>query len=346
MPAQLSAYARNVGAPGSGHRQHERGWAVADLEEGAAPTETVPAAQSPDPLIGPEPIRDPLRRFRYSPVGGGVATTEDCRVRWTTDTRDLTRRSMSGGERGARKRFWARLQDARYPRDPVSALVFALGLYLGPIPELQTQEQFAAYWTRERIETIAKRWLITPMTPNYAPAMMREARENLIAAAAEMTTSLVADAKNPDVPWTARIQAKGIVIREASASAPTTIQDLGLPPFIPENADLIRQALPTLAARIPDVARAKLIIDGIKEWLADNPAVPRATAAPARVVFEMTDSSPVSPEALTEAPPPPPDRDPSAGVLPDLSSPATGDEADEIEDFLDSIIPTSAEEVA
>ena len=298
---------------------------------------------------------DPLDRYRnYARVGGVVDRTKppkDRRVDWAAEQRPLIcDHEMTRGEIKARRRYWRRLSDRRYAANKPAAIAYALGLYHGPIPELQTRAQFERYWTLARLQRIADRWDLEPVGPDYASARMRATREHYLAEAPLIAQELVAAGRNPKVPWTARINAMLGAARMASEACPTTVEDLGLPPLIPENWDLIFSLLPQLAARIPGEKRSEMIVGAIREWLAVTKPVEKPSTTPRRVEF-VHDAPGTAPaledDGADDIPPPPPP--PSAvGLVEDPTLPSVIDpsDADDIDSMIGEIVAPPAKVVS
>lgn len=324
---------------------------VAQVEPAAGPAVPVDGAA----LLHPAPAIDPVARYRdyeYLPSGHPDRTKlRDFRVVWSGEGRDPNFvHRMTGGERRARRKYFARLAQKRHTADKAAAVAYALGLHYGPIPELQTEAEFTAYWTRERLTAIAKRWDLEPVGASFAAAKMREARECYLREAPQIADELTRIGKDKNVPWTARVNALLGAARMASEACPTTVEDLGLPPLIAENWNEILALLPQIAARIPNEKRAEMIIGAIREWLAVTKPIEKPSTGPRRVIFEhQAPADPSAPAAdgadeVVPPPPPPPNAIDSVEdpTLPSITSP---DDADSIEGLINEIVVGDAKVV-
>lgn len=232
----------------------------------------------------------PTDKYRFLKInaGGLTKTLFDRRANWALEVRELNSvDELSGGERTARRKFWERLTNKRHASDPVGAVSYALGLERGPIPELQTEEEFREQWTPEKLARIAARWKVSPLTPNYVREQMRNTRASLMADAQSDAEELSRLSRDKSLSPRTRAQILTSKLAMAFKVAGPELEGFAIPDLVPANYDAIYQARLQVAAGMKDTARAALVCGLLGEWLADNKPVGKTGRAPVkRVVME------------------------------------------------------------
>lgn len=200
----------------------------------------------------------------------------DRRTFWAADYRDqVPYEKLSRGEKKVRHAFYHMTHPA--PGEPiitpVQAVVKALRLELGPVPELQSKEEFAKYWTLERIQSIADRWTGHPSTRPFAHIearnIVKSTESHVATEIMRVAAKLVEEAFDPENKATDRIKAQlGLLkiagvgkSRPAPPGPPVT-----LPTNFRENHATIVPRLFEQCAQDPNVNRGRLRQEGLR-WM-------------------------------------------------------------------------------
>ena len=132
----------------------------------------------------------------------------DDRQRWAHPSRDrVSWGELTRGERSRRVKF-ARLVSLGVQADV--AIRDVLDLALGPVPGLQTQEEFDAMWAPDQVVEIASRWLRAGHFRTYAKDETDVARAKLASWAGRFAETLKEIADDPKATPTARVKAAQI----------------------------------------------------------------------------------------------------------------------------------------
>lgn len=317
-----------------------------DHSETHAP-ESETAAAEPSAIDEAEPpvlVFDPLCRYIHREPATGKLT--DRRKMWTVDG-PASARVISRGERRARWLFWKRLADDRYPISAAGAVAHALGLRLGPILEIETREKFDAYWSRARLDRIAKQWQLEPMGPEFSAARGRQVKEALIQDLDQDVALLKRISRDTTATTSARVAAIRARVEIALQFVGPLTERITIPELIPENREAIETFRLNLAVNAKDKEQAKMVIDLLGEWLATNPRLP-AGGRPSKVVFERL---PLPGQQQQIASPP---AEPAAEKADDLAdlppdAPAEPDDAEAlVPEVIDpnETLPTNAKQAA
>lgn len=147
---------------------------------------------------------------RYLRRIGKKQTPVDRRRLWASEHREFVAwEQLSKGERRRRRRF-ARLVAQR--NSPMDAIREVLGLDEGPVPEVDTQESFDRYWTKDLLADLSNQWLRSPYFRNYAKAQVRAAHNRMGAAAELAVDTLVEACTDPTASRAARVKAAQILL--------------------------------------------------------------------------------------------------------------------------------------
>jgi hypothetical protein len=193
----------------------------------------------------------------------------DRRPWWASEDRELCAYAeLSKGEQRARGLFHALTHPAAQaePLEPEKALRQALGLDAGPIPDVQTQEAFDAYWSPDHVKSVAARWLASRLTRAYVPAEAHRARRRIEAAAPGAARVLIEIAHNPDVPAAARVRAcTSILDRCKSMPAELGAAEMHeLAKALPDDVKALERELAEIPTREKDLNRARLMIEVVR----------------------------------------------------------------------------------
>lgn len=210
--------------------------------------------------------------YRYQGIG------RDRRVFWAAEHRDdVSYDELSKGEKRVRGKFWGLLHpgDGFDPVEPTVAVFRALGLDIGPIPELESRDEFNEYWSPRRLQAIADRWIGHPSTRPWAPfegkGIVRRSEEELTRNAMRVAQRLVEEAFDVENKASDRIKAQLALLKIAGVGrmkkAPTSAP-IKLPADFKENHAAIVPKLFEQCAQDPDVNRGRLRQDGLKWVLA------------------------------------------------------------------------------
>src|ERR1043166_6256410 len=125
----------------------------------------------------------------------------DRRSWWAAACReDVPFESMSKGEQKARRRFCEAIHNGALPAD---AVFVALCLGVGPIPELETRQQFSARWNRPALEKLGDRWAKSPHRPEWQLTKIRKAKLKLIDKLSTISDKLIKIIEDPESPQSA-----------------------------------------------------------------------------------------------------------------------------------------------
>lgn len=217
----------------------------------------------------PVPVIDPYAHFRHHL--GAQKKLQDRRVFWANpDREDVSTSQLSGGERKARKMFWHQLG---LGQEPVDAVSYALCLHAGPIPGLQTDEEFKAYWNPQRLGSIAARWKKSRHQAMYARVKVDTAQHKLVTRLPDLADKLLAIVDNPEASHKdviAAVRAIAERLPKTTWDEPEQRRPIRLPEFIAANAGELENEFLRIAATEKDPTRAKNLMDAIKYLLSKN----------------------------------------------------------------------------
>ncbi len=211
--------------------------------------------------------RDAWTKFRS--YLGTIRTLVDRRAFWAREEREIVGyQGLRRGEISARRTFWRLL---RRGVDPVAALREALGLNVGPIPELHTLEQFDEIWTDREVRTIAARWAASARTQRCAAPPVTGAISMLEDTAPEMAAVLITTARNPAVKDADRRQAARDALILAGVKVDPSKPTFTPNPIVITGKETVEE-LEILLIRVPqefkDTNQARLITEAILNTLA------------------------------------------------------------------------------
>lgn len=174
------------------------------------------------PGTPPAPV-DPALWDRYRFKAWKARAASDYRLWWTLESREkLAWDDLTRGERRMRDRF-ARLISRG--ASPLAAISDVLGIADGPIPELQTLEDFLAHWTPDHLTVVANRWLQSPYFRNFSRAEVAAAHTALGAAAKIFASTLIEIAADPTARAADRVAAASKGLGMLGVVAGSKIED-------------------------------------------------------------------------------------------------------------------------
>lgn len=212
---------------------------------------------------------DPHAKFRI--YLGKQRRLTDRRRAWASPTREFVPgEQLSGGEQKARARFWKEINKGS---TPMLAAAYALEIHCGPIPELETPEAFADYWSPARLEKIGMRWRDSKHGATSRQRHQgRTAQTLIIEELPHLTEDLLDMARNPDVPWATRKNAINDLMERLPAGvwvdqAPPQ-PAIKIPDITKENAPELERLLLLIPTQIKDGNVASMLCSQIKFLLA------------------------------------------------------------------------------
>lgn len=220
----------------------------------------LPVAPEAAPVVA-ELHRDAWTRYRTK-LG---KTLLDRRRFWADPKRELVGfNELRGGEITSRRRFWRLFRKRGVP--PHLAVWEALGLSDGPIPELEDQEAFRAYWTDAVLQEIAARWSTSRLTQQCAAEPVKTAIGKMEDAGPDFADTIITTARDPNAKDSDRIKAAKIGLEVLGIKIDPKARPPEVSPFLltgNESPEQLEQMLLQIAQKEPDANRARLLSENI-----------------------------------------------------------------------------------